>query len=103
MVRIVTLKLQYLTSYTLAVILLISSILQTPSVTLSLAVAGYMSNDLVLKEAGLRQVTFMKRKRHLRLYGHVARLPAEDSAHRIFSCDPDDAHPAKPIGRPQAS
>ena len=26
------------------------------------------------------------RERQLRLYGHVARLPAEDPAHRILSC-----------------
>ena len=30
------------------------------------------------------------RERQLRLYGHVARLPAVDPAHRILSCrDPD--------------
>ena len=28
------------------------------------------------------------RERQLRLYGHVARLPTEDPAHRILSCDP---------------
>ena len=46
----------------------------------------YMSNDLVLREAGLRQVTCIVRERQLRLYGHVARLPAEDPAHRILFC-----------------
>ena len=44
-----------------------------------------MSNDLVLREAGLRQVTCIVRERQLSLYGHVARLPAEDLAHRILS------------------
>ena len=39
-----------------------------------------MSNDLVLREAGLRQVTCIVRERQLRLYGHVAQLPAEDPA-----------------------
>ena len=39
----------------------------------------YISNDLVLREAGLRQVTCIVRERQLRLYGHVARLPAEDT------------------------
>ena len=46
----------------------------------------YKSNDLVLREAGLRQVTCIVRERQLRLYGHVARLHAEDPAHRILSC-----------------
>ena len=45
----------------------------------------YISNDLVLMEAGLRQVTCIVRERQLRLYGHVARLPAEDPALRILS------------------
>ena len=37
-------------------------------------------------KAGLRQVTCIVRERQLRLYGHMARLPAEDLAHRNFSC-----------------
>ena len=45
----------------------------------------YMSNDLVLMETGLRQVTCIVRERQLRLYGHVARLLAEDPALRILS------------------
>ena len=40
-----------------------------------------MSNDMVLREAGLRQVTCIVQERQLRLYGLVARLPAEDSVH----------------------
>ena len=46
----------------------------------------YVSNDLLLRKAGLRQVTCIVRERQLRLYGHVARLPAEDPSHRILSC-----------------
>ena len=38
-------------------------------------VAFPRSDDLVLREAGLRQVTCIVRERQLRLYGHVARLP----------------------------
>ena len=38
-----------------------------------------------IRKAGLRQVTCLVRERQLRLYGHVARLPAEDPAHRILS------------------
>ena len=37
-----------------------------------------MSNDLVLREPGLRQVTCIVRERRLRLYGHVAQGPAEN-------------------------
>ena len=44
-----------------------------------------MSNDLVLREAGLRQVTCIVRERQLRLFGHVARLPAENLAHRTLT------------------
>ena len=46
----------------------------------------YMSNDLVLSETRLTQVTSLVRERQIRVYGHVARLLAEDSAHRILSC-----------------
>ena len=45
----------------------------------------YMSNDLVLGEPGLKQVTCIVRERPLRLYGHVARHPPEDPAHGILS------------------
>ena len=38
-----------------------------------------MSNDMVLKEAGLRENI----REQIHLYGHVARLPAEDPAHQI--------------------
>ena len=60
-------------------------------ITMSLRrILGYrwyiMSNDLVLRGAGLRQVTCIVRERQLRLYGHVARLPADDNVHRILPC-----------------
>ena len=55
----------------------------------------YMSNDLVLKEAGLRQVTCLVRERQLRLYGHVVRLPAEDPAHRILFVEIRGAGPCQ--------
>ena len=48
-----------------------------------------MSNDLVLRETDLRQVTCIVRERQIRLDGHVARLAAEDPAHQIlFYRDP---------------
>ena len=45
----------------------------------------YMSNDLVLREVGLRQVTCI-RECQLSLDWHVARLPAEDPDHRDPRC-----------------
>ena len=59
----------------------------------------YMPNDLVHREAGLRQVTCVVRERQLRLYEHVARLFQEDLAHRFFSC----RGWTMPRGRPQPS
>ena len=48
------------------------------------------------------KVTCIARERQLRLHGHVARLAAEDPAHRIFSCrDPRDW--IMPRGRPHGS
>ena len=47
----------------------------------------HMCNDLVLREAGLRQATCIFRERQLRLYWHVERLHAEDPAHRIFPAE----------------
>ena len=55
-----------------------------------------------LREAGLRQVTCTVRERQLRLYGHVARLPDEDPAHRILSCR-DARGWTMPRGHPLAS
>ena len=73
-----------------------------PSPILAYWLYAYMSNDLVLREAGLRLVTCIVRERQLRLYGHVARLPADDSAHWIFSCRDPSAW-TMPRGRPHAS
>ena len=42
-----------------------------------------MLNNLVLREAGLRQVTCKVREHQVCLYEHVARLTAEAPAHRI--------------------
>ena len=51
---------------------------------------------------GLSQVTSIVRERQLRLYGHVARLPAEDPDHRVLSCR-DRRGWSVPRGRPHAS
>ena len=44
------------------------------------------TNDLALREAGLRQVTCIVRERQLCFYRHLARVPAEDLARLILSC-----------------
>ena len=53
----------------------------------------YMSNDLVVREAGLRQISCIVRERQ--------RLPAEDPAHQIFSCRNPRGW-TMPRGRPKA-
>ena len=65
-------------------------------------VVALRAGDLVLSQTGLTQVTCIVRERRLRLYGHVARLPAEDPAHRIVSCR-DPRGWTMPRGGPQAS
>ena len=45
-----------------------------------------MSNDLVLSEAGLLQITCIVFERQLRLFVHVVRLSADDPACLILSC-----------------
>ena len=62
----------------------------------------YKSNHDLLRDAGMRQVTCIIRERQLRLYGHVARLPANDPAHRILSCR-DPVRRTMAVGRPRAS
>ena len=67
----------------------------------------YMSNDLVLREAGLRQVTSIILERKLRLYGHVAcggirPTSRKDLARRILFCR-DSTCWSMPRRRPHAS
>ena len=61
-----------------------------------------ISNDPVLRDAGPRQVTCIVRERQLRIFEHVARLPAEDPAHRILFC-PDPSGCTMPRGLLQVS
>ena len=60
----------------------------------------FLTNDLVLTEAGLRQITCLVGE-HL-LCGHVARLRGEDPTHRILSLW-DSGGWTMPMGRPQGS
>ncbi len=53
-------------------------------------IMGYHWNDFVSKQGLLQEteskpVTSIVRERQLRLYGHVARLPDVDPAHRVLS------------------
>jgi hypothetical protein len=61
-----------------------------------------VSNDRLLRETGIRLATCSIRERQLRLYGHVARFPTVDPAHRILSAKVPDAW-RRPRGRPPAS
>jgi hypothetical protein len=64
--------------------------------------SDFVSNDRLLRETGMRLVTCIIRERQLRLYGHVARFPETDPAHRIL-CAKDPRGLARPVGRPRAS
>ena len=59
----------------------------------------FVTNERVLREAGMSQVTCMIRQRQLRLFGHVARFPESDPVSRVIS---QRISPAwrRPRGRP---
>ncbi len=70
-------------------------------------IMGYHWNDFVSKQRLLhetesRPVTSIVRERQLRLYGHVARLPDVDPAHRVLSVR-DNPGWRRPRGRPRNS
>ena len=54
------------------------------------------------REDGMRQFTCIIRERQLRIYGHVARLLAQDPAHRILSSQ-DPCGWSMPLGCPLLS
>ena len=62
----------------------------------------YVSNDRLLHETESRPVISIVRERQLRLYGHVARLPEVDPAHRVLSVR-DNPEWRRPRGRPRNS
>ncbi len=45
----------------------------------------FVSNQRLLRETDSRPITYIVRQRQLRLYGHVARYPYVDPAHRVVS------------------
>ena len=45
-----------------------------------------MTNEMVLREAGVRQFTCIILERQLRLHEHLAQFPAKDPADQILSC-----------------
>ncbi len=62
----------------------------------------FVSTQRLLHETGSRFVTSIDRERQLRLYGHVARLPDVDPAHRVLSVR-DNPEWRRPTGRPRNS
>jgi hypothetical protein len=64
--------------------------------------SDFVSNDRLLRETKTRFVTCTIRERQLRLYGHVARFPETDPAHRILSAR-DKRGWKRSRGRPRAS
>ena len=64
--------------------------------------SDFVPNDRLLREAGMRSVTCIIRERQLRHFGHVARFPQVDPAHRILSLR-DPRGWRRPVGRPYAS
>ena len=62
----------------------------------------FVSNERLLQETAMRPITSIVRERQLRLYGHVARLPDVDPAHRVLSVG-DNPEWRRPRGRPRNS
>ena len=62
----------------------------------------FVSNQRLLHETDSRPVISIVRERQLRLYGHVARLPDIDPAHRVLSVR-DNPVWRRPRGRPRNS
>ena len=62
----------------------------------------FVSNQRLHRETGVGPVTRTIRDRQLRLYGHLARLPEDDPAHRVVSTR-DDPRWRRPVGRPRRS
>ena len=61
-----------------------------------------VSNQRILRETGVTPITSQIYERQLQLYGHVARLPEEDPAHRVIS-ERIDSGWRRPRGRPRNS
>ena len=62
----------------------------------------FVSNQRLLDETESSLITCIVRERQLKLYGHVARYPEVDPAHRVVSVR-DNPEWRRPRGRPQGS
>ena len=62
----------------------------------------HVSNQEVLRRAGMSRVTCLIRERQLRFYGHVVRFPMDDPAHRILNVK-DPVEWTRRRGRPYSS
>ena len=62
----------------------------------------FVSNQRLLRETESRPITSIVCQRQLRLYGHVARYPEADPAHRVVSVRDNPAW-RRPRGRPHSS
>jgi len=62
--------------------------------------SDFISNDRLLEESRMRQVTCIIRERQMRLFGHVARFPDVDPAKRILNVR-DPRGWVRPVGRPR--
>ena len=62
----------------------------------------FVSNQRLLRETDSTPITWTVRQRQLRLYGHVARYPEADPAHRVVSVR-DNPEWRRPRGRPRSS
>ena len=61
-----------------------------------------VSNQEMLRRAGMSRVTCLIRERQLRFYGHVVRFPMDDPAHRILNAK-DPVGWNRRRGRPNSS
>ena len=59
-----------------------------------------VSNEVLLRETDSRYLVRQIQERQLRLYGHVARLPADDPAHGVIAAA-NNPEWRRPVGRPR--
>ncbi len=45
-----------------------------------------MTNDQLLEETSMKNISQLIFERQMSMFGHVTRFPSNNSAHKIFSC-----------------